>query len=249
MSQSEAERRERFLAALASIEAATDLPDVKRAMDGLIEPYGLRHAVLFAVGRAGVADGRDTILFTYPTHWVERYIQSRYHAIDPVMRVGMRSIVPVDWATLDRSAPVVRRFFDEAGEAGVGRQGLALPSRGPGGAQALFNVTCDASDRDWAMLRHDLVRDMGIVASHLHAKLLEIGAAAPPGAAVPRLSVRERETLQWAAAGRTIDQTADILGLSSSAVRTYLDAARRKLNCLTKPQAVAVAMRRGLIEG
>lgn len=249
MSQGEAGKRERFLAALASIEAAVDLPGLKRAIDGLIEPYGLKHAVLFAPGRTGVADGRDTILVTYPTDWIERYIRSRYHVIDPVIRVGMRSIVPVDWATLDKSPPVVRRFFDEAGEAGVGRQGLALPSRGPFGAGALFTVTCDAPDRDWAMLRHDLARDMGIVAGHLHAKLLEIQAADPSEPAAPRLSGREREVLQWAAAGRTIDQTADILGLSSSAVRTYLDAARRKLNCLTKPQAVAVAMRRGLIEG
>jgi DNA-binding CsgD family transcriptional regulator len=53
--------------------------------------------------------------------------------------------------------------------------------------------------------------------------------------------------LQWAAAGKTIDDTATILGLSSSAVRTYLDSARHKLDCLTKPQAVARATQLGLI--
>ena len=242
-------QRDRFVKALESIDAAPDLPGLKRAIDGLVELYGLKHAVLLVLGRPGIADGRDTLLFTYPTDWVEHYVRSSYHAIDPVMRFGLRSIVPLDWATLDKSPRLVRRLFGEAEEAGVGRQGLALPNCGPDGTQALFNVTSDVSDRDWALSRHDLVRDMGIVASHLHAKLLAVQGAAPPGSAAPHLSGRERETLQWAAAGKTIDQTAAILGLSSSAVRSYLDAARRKLNCLTKPQAVAQAMRLKLIEG
>lgn len=242
-------QRDRFLKALEAIDAASDLPGLQRAIDALRGPYGLSNAAFVAFGRPGTATPHDTVLLTYPPDWIEHYFRRRYHEIDPVIQVASRSLVPLDWDALDWSSPAVKRFHGEAEEAGVGPRGLALPSRGPSGAQAMLVVTSSLRERDWRAHSTDVLRDMGILANHVHARLLALRGAAAPGEGAARLSGRERETLQWAAVGKTIDQTAVILGLSSSAVRTYLDAARRKLNCLTKPQAVAVAMKLGLIEG
>lgn len=246
-------QRERFLKALDLVDGAADLPGLKRAIDALRGPYGLSNAAFVAFGRSvgpsGLDMPHDTVLLTYPPDWIEHYFRQRYDRIDPVVQVATRSLSPVDWDALDWSAPAVTRFRQEGREVGVGPRGLVLPSYGPSGAQAALVVTADASRRDWRPHGLDLMRDMAVVASHLHSKILALQKAAPAAGGTAPLSDRERETLQWAAAGKTIEQTADILGLSSSAVRTYLDAARRKLNCLTKPQAVAVAMRRGLIDG
>lgn len=274
-------RRERFMAALGLVEAAADLPGLKRAIDALRGPYGLSHAAFVAFGqpdqpgqpgrpsRPGPVTLHDTVLLTYPPDWIEHYFRRRYDRIDPVIQAASRSLVPVDWDGLDWSTPVATRFRGEGREVGVGPRGLVLPSRGPSDAQAMLVVCADMGERDWRPHSIDLMRDMSVIASHVHARILALQGDAAPGAGfraaaapvlpaapaaplavdVAPLSGRERETLQWAATGKTIDQTAEILGLSSSAVRTYLDAARRKLKCLTKPQAVAVAMRRGLIEG
>jgi DNA-binding CsgD family transcriptional regulator len=57
------------------------------------------------------------------------------------------------------------------------------------------------------------------------------------------LSPREREVLKWAAEGKTAWETAQLLGVSESAVRLYAGNAMQKLRAKTKTQAVAIAVR------
>jgi DNA-binding CsgD family transcriptional regulator len=237
---------ERFEAALASIEAASDDAGLQRAILALLQPYGLRHAVYHALRIPQADVSQKVIAFTYPTDWVSYYVSRRLFTIDPVVRAGERSILPVDWCTLDRSPPAVRRLFNEAAEAGLGKQGLTIPIRGPHGDHAIFTVTSDVPDCDWQATKSAYVRDMQLIGNYIHARVIDLYLTESP-AKTPSLSGRETEVLRWAAAGKTIDETATILTLSSSAVRTYLDSARHKLDCLTKPQAVARATQLGLI--
>jgi len=64
---------------------------------------------------------------------------------------------------------------------------------------------------------------------------------------VVSLSVRERDVLQWAAAGKTTDEIATILGIAERTVRVYLDTARHKLGASNRTHAVARALGTGLI--
>ncbi len=59
--------------------------------------------------------------------------------------------------------------------------------------------------------------------------------------AVCKLTNREAECLQWSARGKTIAETAAIIGVSNTRVRHILDDARLKLGAVTKSQAVARA--------
>ena len=61
------------------------------------------------------------------------------------------------------------------------------------------------------------------------------------------LSPREREVLQWAAEGKTAWETAQLLRVSESAVNLYASNAMTKLRAKTKTQAVAIAVRNGLL--
>jgi PAS domain S-box-containing protein len=61
------------------------------------------------------------------------------------------------------------------------------------------------------------------------------------------LSEREHEILTLAANGNTNDQIAGQLAISPETVQTYARRAMRKLNAGTRTQAVATAIRRGLI--
>jgi DNA-binding CsgD family transcriptional regulator len=62
-----------------------------------------------------------------------------------------------------------------------------------------------------------------------------------------RLSPRERECLQWAAAGKTAWETGMILSIAEGSVAKLLAAATRKLQCATKSQALVRAVKLGLI--
>jgi DNA-binding CsgD family transcriptional regulator len=61
-----------------------------------------------------------------------------------------------------------------------------------------------------------------------------------------QLSPRQRELLLWACRGKTYTEIAQISGLSYGSVKTYLDAARYKLNTVNLPQACAVAAADGV---
>ena len=64
----------------------------------------------------------------------------------------------------------------------------------------------------------------------------------------PLLSPRERECLQWTAAGKTTWEIAAILCISQNTVDGYIASATRKLGAVNRTQAVAVALRRGQID-
>ena len=236
----------RFEAALTAVEEAESIDALQVAITGLLRPYGLKHAVYHALRIPEAEIEQEVIAFTYPSNWVAHYLQRRYFLIDPVVRLGEVSLLPLDWSDIDKSSPTVRRLFTEAEEAGIGRQGLTLPIRGAAGDRAIFTLTSDLSAEDWRAVRRTYSRDMQVIAHYVHARVLAIRST-QPRATRSVLSSREREALQWAAAGKTIDESATILGLSASTVRIFLDSGRHKLECLTKPQAVAKALRLGII--
>lgn len=62
-----------------------------------------------------------------------------------------------------------------------------------------------------------------------------------------RLSAREIECLRWAAAGKSSDEIAIILGISVYTVSSYFKTATRKLDAVNRMQAIARAMRMKLI--
>ncbi len=62
------------------------------------------------------------------------------------------------------------------------------------------------------------------------------------------LGQRERETLTWAARGKTFSEIGEILGLSRRTVEFHLDSARRKLGVPTRTQALIKATVGQLIE-
>ncbi len=62
-----------------------------------------------------------------------------------------------------------------------------------------------------------------------------------------KLSMREIECLRWAAAGKSSDEIAIILGISVYTVSSYFKTATRKLDSVNRMQAIARAMRMKLI--
>jgi DNA-binding CsgD family transcriptional regulator len=62
------------------------------------------------------------------------------------------------------------------------------------------------------------------------------------------LSTREKEALRWISEGKTSIEAAMITGLSHHTITAYLNNAMRKLDCVTRPQAVAKALKLNLID-
>jgi DNA-binding CsgD family transcriptional regulator len=85
-------------------------------------------------------------------------------------------------------------------------------------------------------------------ASHL-ARLLRHAEAGPPQVVPPPLTQREREVLEWVAAGLQNKEVAQRLDISLATVRNHIHNMLDKLGVHSKLEAVSLAFRSGWIEG
>lgn len=74
-----------------------------------------------------------------------------------------------------------------------------------------------------------------------------LAATAGDSALAGALSERERECLQWVSEGKTTDEVALILGVSSNTVNSYVAHAIQKFGASNRAMAIATAIRSGII--
>src|SRR5579872_672034 len=89
--------------------------------------FGLEHLAYAAINlpfRPG-----PLVAVSYAPEWQKHYLHQDYVNLDPVVQAGMGGILPIDWSSIDRSNPVITRFFDEAQGFNVGPRGLSIPIR------------------------------------------------------------------------------------------------------------------------
>ncbi|MEM7422253.1 MAG: LuxR family transcriptional regulator [Pseudomonadota bacterium] len=193
-----------------------------------------------------VQSGRRVAAVSYPTEWMHWYIEQNYYEFDPVHIGAMGSFDPVDWADLDWSGPTLRSFRAEAEAIGVGNQGYTIPVRGPGGQFAMFSVNRQCSDRDWQLFLAECRTDLLLLAHYLHQRVLALSGL---GQSKPSrsLSTREKDAIRLIAKGLSRGRASEALGISENTFRVYIDSARHKLGALNIPNAIALAVHRGII--
>ncbi len=81
-----------------------------------------------------------------------------------------------------------------------------------------------------------------------NCSLSQISGKKPSGCEVKVLSAREKELLNWLKLGKSSWDISVILGISESRTNYHVYNIMRKLNAVNRPQAVAVAVRLGLID-
>jgi DNA-binding CsgD family transcriptional regulator len=120
------------------------------------------------------------------------------------------------------------------GHHGIASQQLQL-------GQAKYGVLFSAADED--ALDADALSRAQMQACYALSQIapdLVVESADP-------LSERERECLRWVSEGKTTDEVAVILGVSSNTVNSYVAHAIQKLSASNRAMAMATAIRNGLI--
>jgi DNA-binding CsgD family transcriptional regulator len=110
------------------------------------------------------------------------------------------------------------------------RTGIAMAMHLPGGRHFLLGV-----DREQALPQDDalltrLVADLQLLAAHAQETAVRVLLPAQtPLIPVGKLTAREREVLQWCKDGKTVWESAKILGISEYTARFHVRNAIRKL--------------------
>jgi len=198
-----------------------------------------------AYAGANPVSGRIHGFVNYPKCWKDHYVRLNLARDDPTLFCASRSIAPVDWSALPRDAGF-RRIFREARDFGISENGLTVPVRGPFGDIGMLSVTRNCSSSEWDVISRKIASDLQAFAVHLHDTVMRSDEL-PRIIRQRALSAREREVLQWVAAGKTYAEVGEILSISDRTVEVHLRSAREKLSSLTTAQAVARAITCGLI--
>lgn len=230
---------------LDEIDDLADSAKISTLLAKVLSIYDLKSVAYLGAGLADHGDRRPYLAVTYSLEWVEHYKTEQFIDFDPAIQVGLRRVLPIDWAEFDHKDEKVRRLFGEAREFGLGRHGISLPVHGRHGDRALVSISSDTSGRDWEHVRRHYMRDFQLLALHLHQTILRLEGGHHAEQAA--LSPRERECLQWVAEGKTCWECATILGLSEHTVRCYLESARHKLGASNNTHAVNKAGKANLL--
>lgn len=201
------------------------------------KPFGVE---FYMCGQLVLPGGEiRTVRFVCSEHhpWFKHYEKTNLLLDDAAVRISRNVGHPYRWSwILDnvKLSKVERRVFDEARKFGL-NEGLAFPIHGPFGALAGGSMSGKAFK-----LTAGIEAALTIIMHATHRRGLEISKLMDYKFDNP-LSARQRECLNWAQHGKSVQDIADILGLSSHTVKEHLDAAKATLGVSTRIEAIVAA--------
>jgi DNA-binding CsgD family transcriptional regulator len=184
------------------------------------------------------------ILNGYPVEWSQRYISQGYFKVDPLIRHIESTTLPAIWHHDMFNDGKAEQFWEEARSYSV-NAGLTFSVHDQPGVTGVFAL---ARDRIVDVEGQDLAALIGraqLFASMLHHAVCRIDLAKLLPETNVSLTGRERESLKWAAEGKTAWEIGQILGIAERTAVFHLNNAIRKMGAANKAQAIvrAVALR------
>lgn len=201
--------------------------DQLRALDSIRCEHELFRALAAAAGKLGfdycayglrmplpLANPKTVMFNNYPEAWQKRYEAEKYLLIDPTVRHGMRSTLPVIWSD-DLFNPALE-FWEDARSFGL-RHGWAQSSRGADGVGGMLTLARSGEQLSDTELLEKGLR-MSWLAQVAHCTMSRILTVKLMPEASVQLSSREVAVLQWTAEGKTSSEIAEILRISERTV-------------------------------
>lgn len=193
------------------------------------------------------AESQTTIISSYPAAWVRHYRDQNFDRVDPIVRPRQWPARSFFWNGKDRwPTALQRQLFAEAASFQI-RSGVTVPIRGAGNSFAAFTLATDDYREEFGRWAAEAIDTLQLIGLYYHAGVdtkLRLGLRRLGDAP---LTPRETQCLTWAARGKTMAETAQILGITKRTVEFHLDNTRTKLKAVTLSQAVAEATRRNLL--
>jgi DNA-binding CsgD family transcriptional regulator len=181
---------------------------------------------------------------TFPLEWLKLYGERQFHLVDPIVAENFSSFSLQYWSDTYSRRPPPKIFSYLAEDFGL-KNGFSFGIRNAhsdGGS--LFSFSGPRLKRT---TRNQAIQDL--VLPHLHQALCQLdGGGGLQATSAPALSSREREVLKWIGVGKSSWETGMILKISERTVNFHLGNIMRKLDAVNRPQAVAMALKLGLLE-
>ena len=226
---------------------ATNLTTLFSIYSAAMEQYGYDR-VLFALVNDHPTlqqEAQHGVVKNYPEDWVAHYLAEGYDKIDPVRQRVMVSVEGFTWDQLvatTQFSKIQQKLFNEAREAGL-NNGIGIPLRGPGGTIA--GVGAASSQLNVSPFNRFGQR-ANLITYQFYFSFWRLMEQKNSKANV-QLSQREKDILLWSATGKSREDIALALFISSHTVDYHIRNIFRKLETHTMISAVVKAIQMGYI--
>ncbi len=187
----------------------------------------------------------DSVLFCQiPDEWMTRYAAKGYAFRDPTVRRMTKLAGSFYWNELEQEMdddPSARRILEEGSELGL-KKGFSTSLLTLDRQLVGFSLSGKAFETD-----PEARGMLTLVATYAIGRVIALQQESSDQKRQIRLSAREREALQWASEGKADWEIGEIMSISEHGADKHLRSARSKLGAINRAQAVAEAIRRGLI--
>jgi LuxR family transcriptional regulator, quorum-sensing system regulator BjaR1 len=223
-----------------AIEGVTDPGTVIDLLGSELKRYGFHAWLITGLPNHGERIDPLMMLNGWPKGWTETYTRLNLVQNDPVVAHCFRSTAPFDWrdAPYDPlTNPKAKEVMDRATDFRM-NEGFCVPIHSSEGFQAVVTMAGEQVEA-----ARQVRRALHLMALYAYGKTVELWS--PKKFPEPRLlTKREREVLQWTAAGKTAWEISQILGVAESTIIAHLKSAAAKYNTPNRVATVVAALRR-----
>ncbi len=223
------------------IAAATTIKDVWSIYMGAARDAGLEYGIAcFLPDDKSISE--TTFANAYPEGWLSNYVAKGYQDFDPIIRLNHDVSSAFTWSLSDWDGMLSGRqlaWRSDNVDFGI-HAGLNIPDRSDNHLKVLS--LCGRP----GTLAPDEKRALHYAGLEALHRMHQLGLK-PDYDVFPLLSPRERECLQWMAAGKSDWEIGQILSISEKTVSTHMDRLKHKLGVGTRAQVLVSALRNGAI--
>jgi len=234
------------LAFIRDLDRARNLADISAQVMRHIQPFGVEFMAATTIPTPGMNPRQQlghVLLNRWPEEWLKRYAARGYAFRDPAFAKAMSNPMSFFWNELDTGVqvdPMAWRVMDEGSEFGL-KEGFTASLITLDGQRVIWSLGGPHLD-----IGPDTRAMLTLIASYATARAISLKEESPATQPV-RLSAREREALQWAAEGKNDWEIGEVMNISEHGADKHMRSIRMKLGAINRTQAVAEAIRRGLI--
>jgi len=217
------------------------LDEVAEGLKQLI-PFEFFVSIYSAIDGGGMGEPYHVITANYPDEWVKLYVERKYHLVDSVLKENFSRFSIQYWADTYETNSTDNEFVSSAEDFGLCSgytSGVRNLAGNRGGLFSFAGRKLEKSERSRAIIE--------TVTPHLYQAVERIVQTDRLKKA-PVLSEREKEVLKWVTYGKTTWETSVILGIGERTVKFHLKNIMKKLNCVSRAHAAAIASELGIIE-
>lgn len=223
--------------------SCTTVQDAHNIMSKIGTLIDVSNAVygLATMSQQGNIKNYKIINFSYPLEWLNLYRKDELHKQDPIALENFSSFNLKFWADTYKKYDTdknFRRLSEDYGLVGGYAAGIINQSKTEA---CLLSLAGNLKSHP----RHCYL--INNLTPHLHRAFAGVLQETGKPESLLKISVREKQVLNWVRHGKTTWDISVILSISERTVKFHIDNVMRKLDAVSRTHAVAIALGHGLI--